>query len=78
MVLCSHKIDVEKYNDIMITKLFYDSIIYLIDIHSNTFEVEKLDTIVNNPHFNLLKKFAINAKVMLIENINIALLQNAF
>jgi ATP-dependent DNA helicase PIF1 len=61
----------EKYNDIMITKLFFDLIIYLVDIHSNSFEVEEFDTWVNNPHFNLLKKVAINAKVMLTKNINI-------
>jgi hypothetical protein len=34
----------EKYNDIIMTKFFYDSIIYSIGIHSNTFEVEELDT----------------------------------
>jgi len=28
MVLCSHKIDMKKYNNIMITKFFYNSIIY--------------------------------------------------
>jgi hypothetical protein len=54
----------------MITKLFFDSIIYLANIHSNAFGVEELDTWVNNPHFNPLKKVPINVKVMLRENIN--------
>jgi hypothetical protein len=54
----------------MIKKLFYDSIIYSIDIHSKAFGVEELDTWVNNPHFNPLKKVPINVKVMLMENIN--------
>jgi len=54
----------------MITKFFSDSIIYSVNIHSNTFGVEEFHTWVNNPHFNPLKKVAINAKVMLIENLN--------
>jgi hypothetical protein len=65
MVLCSPKIDVGKYNDIMITKLFSHFIVYSIHIHSNTSRVDSLDTWVNNPHFNLVKKVAININISL-------------
>jgi hypothetical protein len=54
----------------MITKLFSNLIIYLVDIHSNSFEVEELDTGINNLKPNLLKKVAINVKVMLTKSIN--------
>jgi hypothetical protein len=64
-ILCSHKIDVGKYNDIMITNCFSHFIIYSMHIHSNIFGVEKLDIGANNPHSNPLKKIVINIKIML-------------
>lgn len=70
-VLCTHRVDVDKYNDIMISKLFDVNEVYEIPIDSNAFNVKELGGWINDPKFNQLKKGAVGALVMVLDNINI-------
>ena len=71
IVFCTHRRDVDKYNDIMISKLFDATEVYDIPIDSITFEVEELGDWINDPKSNQLKKGAVGALVMVLDNINI-------
>jgi hypothetical protein len=68
MILCSHKNDVDKYNDVLIHKFFQPHEIFIItlELMLHLLKMLKIDS-----KFNRLKYVVIATKVMIIENTNI-------
>ena len=55
----------------MLFRFFKDSLIHIVDIHSNATGVDKLQSWLNNPNFNKMKKVAVGYLVFLTVNINL-------
>jgi ATP-dependent exoDNAse (exonuclease V) alpha subunit len=70
-ILCTHKVDVEKYNTIALQKHFPTSEIYQVKMDTNVTNIEHIQPWLNNKSFNHIHTIAIGAFVMFIDNINI-------
>jgi hypothetical protein len=72
MILCSHKRDVDKYNNILIHKIFQPHEIFKIIVETNVIGIEIVRNWLNDLKFNHINYIAIGAKVMITKNINIS------
>jgi len=70
-ILCTHKLDVEKYNTIALQKHFPTLEIYQVKMDTNAANTEHIQPWLNNKSFNHIHTIAIGAFVMFIDNINI-------
>jgi len=70
-IFCTHKVDVEKYNTIVLQKHFPTSEIYQVKMDTNATNIEHIQPWLNNKSFNHIHTIAIGALVMLTNNINI-------
>jgi hypothetical protein len=70
-ILCTHKKDVDYYNDLILHKKFPTNQIYVIQLETNARNVKRIQSWVNNKRFNHMQHVALGALVMLTENINL-------
>jgi ATP-dependent exoDNAse (exonuclease V) alpha subunit len=70
-ILCTHRTDVDYYNDLILHKKFPADQIYVIQSETNARNVEHIQSWVNNKRFNLMQYVALGALVMLTENIDL-------
>jgi hypothetical protein len=71
MILCSHKKYIDKYNNILIHKIFQPHEIFDVTMKTNAIGIENAQNWLNNPKFDHIKCIFIGAKVMITKNINI-------
>jgi hypothetical protein len=69
-ILCTHWKDVGYYNDLIFHKKFSTNQIYAIQLETNASNVEHIQSWVNNKRFNHMQHVALEALVMLTENID--------
>jgi hypothetical protein len=69
-IFCTHKVDVEKYNTIVLQKHFPTSKIYRVKMDTNATNIEHIQPWLNNTSFNLIHTIAIGALVIFTNNIN--------
>jgi hypothetical protein len=72
MILCSHKKYVDKYNNILIHKIFQPHEIFNVTVKTNATGIENAQNWLNDPKFDHIKYIFIGAKVMIKKNINIS------
>jgi ATP-dependent exoDNAse (exonuclease V) alpha subunit len=70
-ILCTHKIDVEKYNTIFLQKHFPTFEIYEEKMDTNATNIEHIQPWLNNKFVNYIHTIAVDALVMFTNNINI-------
>jgi hypothetical protein len=70
-IICTHKVDIEKYNTIVLQKHFPISEIYQVKMDTNVTNIEHIQPWWNNKSFNHIHTIAIGAFVMFIDNINL-------
>jgi hypothetical protein len=70
-ILCTHRKDVDYYNDLILHKKFPVDQIYAIQLETNARNVEHIQSWVNNKRFNHMQHVALRALVMLTENIDL-------
>jgi len=70
-ILCTHKKDIDYYDDLILHKKFPTDQIYAIQLETNARNVEHIQSWVNNKRFNHMQHVALGALVMLIENIDL-------
>jgi hypothetical protein len=70
-IICTHRKDVNDYNDLIFHKKFPTNQIYAIQLETNARNVEHIQSWVNNKKFNHMQQVALGALVMLIENIDL-------
>jgi hypothetical protein len=70
-ILCTHWKDVNYYNNLILHKKFLADQIYAIQLEINEWNVEHVQSWVNNKRFNHLQHVALGALVMLTENIDL-------
>ncbi len=70
-ILCTHRKDVDYYNDLILHKKFSSDQIYAIQLETNARNVEHIQSWVNNKRFNHMQHVALGALVMLTENIDL-------
>jgi hypothetical protein len=71
MILCSHRKNVDKYNNILIQKIFQPHEIFYVTMKTNATCIENVQNSLNDPKFDHIKYISIGAKVMITKNINI-------
>ncbi len=70
-IFCTHRKNVDYYNDLIIHKIFPADQIYTIQLETNARNVEHIQFWVNNKRFNHMQHVALGALVMLTENIDL-------
>ncbi len=70
-ILCTHRKDVDYYNNLILHKKFPADQIYAIQLETNARNVEHNQSWVNNKRFNHMQHVALGALVMLTENIDL-------
>jgi hypothetical protein len=70
-MLCTHKKDVDSYNDFILHKKFPVDQIYVIQLETNARNVEHIQSWLNNKRFNHMQRVALGALVMLTKNIDL-------
>ncbi len=70
-IFCTHRKNVDYYNDLIIQKKFPADQIYAIQLETNAKNVEHNQSWVNNKRFNHMQHVALGALVMLTENIDL-------
>lgn len=65
MILCSHKKNINKYNYILIYKIFQRDEIFNVTMETNAAWIENEKKWLNDPKFDHIKYIAIRAKVMI-------------
>jgi len=70
-ILCTHRKDVDYYNDLIFHKKFLADQIYAIQLKTNARNVEHIQSWVNNERFNHMQHVALEALVMLTKNIDL-------
>jgi ATP-dependent exoDNAse (exonuclease V) alpha subunit len=70
-ILCTHRKDVDYYNNLILHKKFPADQIYAIQLETNARNVEHIQSWVNNKRFNHMQHVALGALVMLTENIDL-------
>ncbi len=70
-IFCTHRKNVDYYNDLIIHKNFPADQIYTIQLETNARNVEHIQFWVNNKRFNHMQHVALGALVMLTENIDL-------
>jgi ATP-dependent exoDNAse (exonuclease V) alpha subunit len=70
-ILCTHRKDIDYYNDLILHKKFPIDQIYVIQLETNAKNVEHIQSWVNNKRFNHMQHVALGALVMLTENIDL-------
>jgi ATP-dependent exoDNAse (exonuclease V) alpha subunit len=70
-ILCTHRKDVDYYNDLILHKKFPVDQIYVIQLETNARNVEHIQSWVNNKRFNHMQYVALGTLVMLTENIDL-------
>ncbi len=71
IILCTHRKNVDYYNDFILHKKFPAYQIYVIQLETNARNVEHIQSWVNNKRFNHMQHVALGALVMLTENIDL-------
>jgi ATP-dependent exoDNAse (exonuclease V) alpha subunit len=71
IILCTHKVDVEKCNTIALQKHFPTSEIYQVKMDTNATNIKHIQPWLNNKSFNRIHTIAVGALVMFTDNINI-------
>jgi hypothetical protein len=70
-ILCTHRKDVDYYNNLILHKKFLVDQIYGIQLETNARNVEHIQSWVNNKRFNHMQHVALGALVMLTKNIDL-------
>jgi hypothetical protein len=70
-ILCTHKINVEKYNTIVLQKRFSTFKIYQVKMDTNATNIEHIQPWLNNKSFNHIHIIVVGALVMFTYNITI-------
>ncbi len=70
IILCTHRNDVDYYNDLILHKKFPVDQIYAIQLETNARNVKHIQSWANNKRFNHVQHVALGALVMLNENID--------
>jgi hypothetical protein len=70
-IFCTHKVDVEKYNTIVLQKHFPTSEIYQVNMDTKATNIEHIQPWLNNTSFNFIHTIVIGALVIFTNNINI-------
>ncbi len=71
IILCTHKVDVEKCNTIALQKHFPTLEIYQVKMDTNATNIKHIQPWLNNKSFNHIHTIAVGALVMFTDNINI-------
>ncbi len=71
-ILCSHRKDVNKYNDLIIHKMFHANEIFYVMMETNAMGVEHVKNWLHDSKFDHIKYVTIGARIMIIKNINIS------
>jgi hypothetical protein len=69
-ILCTHRKDVDYYNDLILHKKFLANQIYVIQLKTNVKNVEHIQSWVNNKKINHMQHVALGTLVMMTENID--------
>jgi hypothetical protein len=70
-ILCTHWKDVNYYNNLILHKKFLADQIYVIQLETNEWNVEHVQSWVNNKRFNHMQHVALGTLVMLTKNIDL-------
>jgi ATP-dependent exoDNAse (exonuclease V) alpha subunit len=70
-ILCTHRKDVDDYNNLILHKKFPANQIYVIQLETNARNVEHIQSWVKNKRFNHMQHVALGALVMLTKNIDL-------
>jgi len=71
-ILCSHRKDVNKYNDLIIHKMFHANENFDVMMKINAMDVEHVENWLHDSKFDHIINVAIGTRIMIIENINIS------
>ncbi len=71
-ILCSHRKDVNKYNDLIIHKMFHVNEIFDVMMETNAMGVEHVKNWLHDSKFDHIRYLAIGARIMITKNINVS------
>ncbi len=72
IILCSHQEDVDKYNNLLIHKIFLPTEIFDITTETNVLGIPNVHSWLNDSIFNNIKHIAIKEIIMLTKKTNIS------
>ncbi len=72
IILCSHREDVNKYNDLLIQKKFFDIEIFDVTMDTNATNIEHVENWLHYSKFDHIKYIAIGVILMITKNIDIS------
>jgi hypothetical protein len=72
IILCSHREDVNKYNDLLIQKKIFDIEIFDVTMDTNATNIEHVENWLHDSKFDHIKYIAIGVILMITKNIDIS------